>query len=88
MLEARLRRDRIARGVEVKVTDGEADPKKAKRKVKDVGAVQLIDAVASEYEEILARVCQSYLPLDSTILVMTDVQPRLTIIMATNSLNL
>jgi glycyl-tRNA synthetase len=60
VLEARLKGDKAARGVsteEDKEKDNDpANAKKKKRAVKDVKAVKLDDAVAREYEEILARV--------------------------------
>ncbi|KAI9753607.1 MAG: Glycine--tRNA ligase 1, mitochondrial [Chaenotheca gracillima] len=55
VLEARLKGDKDARGQQVK-EDVVTDVKKAKRKVKDVQAVKLDDAVVTQYEEILARI--------------------------------
>ena len=56
VLEARLEGDRDARGQEIKKESTDVDAKKAKRKVKDVKAIKLDDAVVIEYEEILAQV--------------------------------
>jgi glycyl-tRNA synthetase len=54
VLEARLKGDKEARGQTVEV-DAAKDAKR-KRKVKDVGAVKLDDAVVKEYEETLAKI--------------------------------
>jgi glycyl-tRNA synthetase len=59
VLEARLKGDKIARGVAVDGTekgDVKVDAKKEKRKVKDIKAVRLTDSEVMEYEEILAKV--------------------------------
>lgn len=59
VLEARLKGDKTARGIELKKDENEDDPanaKKNKRKVKDIKADKLDDAVVQEYEEILAKV--------------------------------
>jgi len=54
VLEARLKGDKIARGV--KIEEKEEDAKKKKKKSKGTEAVKLDDAVVKEYEEILAKV--------------------------------
>lgn len=55
VLEARLKGDKEARGI--KIEEKEEDPKKKKRKAKNVAeAVKLDDAVVQEYEEVLAKV--------------------------------
>lgn len=54
VLEARLKGDKEARGQ--KVEEKEEDPKKKKKKVKNITAVKLDDAVAQEYEEVLAKI--------------------------------
>jgi glycyl-tRNA synthetase len=54
ILEARLKGDKEARGVQVE--EKEEDPKKKKRKVKGTIATKLDDAVVKEYESILAKV--------------------------------
>ena len=60
VLEARLKGDKAARGItaaeEKDTSNDPAAAKKKKRAVKDVKAVKLDDAVAKEFEEILARV--------------------------------
>jgi glycyl-tRNA synthetase len=59
VLEARLKGDKEARGQAVEQKDDE----KAKKKKKKGGAVQAIkleDAVVQEYEEVLAKVCNSH----------------------------
>ncbi|KAF3932375.1 hypothetical protein ABW19_dt0202602 [Dactylella cylindrospora] len=63
VLEARLKGDKEARGLEAgaaveetaKDIEGE-DKKKRKKKVKEIKAVKLDDAVVQEYEEILAKI--------------------------------
>ncbi|KAF2240318.1 glycyl-tRNA synthetase-like protein [Trematosphaeria pertusa] len=54
VLESRLKGDKEARGQKVDVD--EEDPKKKKKKVKSITAVKLEDAVAQEYEEVLAKI--------------------------------
>ncbi|KAK4151516.1 hypothetical protein C8A00DRAFT_35845 [Chaetomidium leptoderma] len=54
ILESRLRGDKEARGQ--KVEEKEEDPKKKKKKSKGHEAIKLDDAVAKEYEEVLARI--------------------------------
>lgn len=54
VLEARLKGDKEARGQKV-VVDEEKEAKK-KKKAKDTKAVKLDDAVAKEYEEVLAQI--------------------------------
>ncbi|KXX74952.1 putative glycine--tRNA ligase [Madurella mycetomatis] len=54
ILEARLKGDKEARGQ--KVEEKEEDPKKKKKKSKGHEAVKLDDAVAKEYEEVLAQI--------------------------------
>lgn len=59
VLEARLKGDREARGVkaeEKEEDDSPANAKKKKSKVKDIKAKRLDDAIAKQYEEILAKV--------------------------------
>jgi glycyl-tRNA synthetase len=55
-----LKGDKTARGVSAEegkdTSNGPANAKKKKRAVNDVKAIKLNDAVAKEYEEILARV--------------------------------
>ncbi|KAF4545118.1 Glycyl-tRNA synthetase [Lasiodiplodia theobromae] len=53
VLESRLKGDKEARGQKVEEKE---DPKKKKKKVKDIQAVKLDDAVVQEYEEILAKI--------------------------------
>ncbi|ERF73085.1 Glycine--tRNA ligase 1 [Endocarpon pusillum Z07020] len=55
VLEARLKGDKEARGQTVEI-DQAKDAKRKKKKVKDVQAVQLDDAVVKEYEETLAKI--------------------------------
>ena len=55
VLESRLKGDKEARGQKVE-DKGEDDPKKKKKKVKNITAVKLDDAVAQEYEETLAKI--------------------------------
>ncbi|KAI9805162.1 MAG: Glycine--tRNA ligase 1, mitochondrial [Sarcosagium campestre] len=55
VLEARLTGDKEARGTaSAEKDDGEA--KKRKKKVKEITAVQLDDAIVKEYEEVLAKI--------------------------------
>ena len=54
VLEARLKGDKVARGV--KIEEKEEDAKKKKKKSKGAEAVKLDDAVVKEYEEVLAKV--------------------------------
>ncbi|PLB47756.1 glycyl-tRNA synthetase [Aspergillus steynii IBT 23096] len=58
VLEARLKGDRIARGLGISSDDSSkpVDAKKQKRKVKDIQAVKLPDQEVAEYEEILAKI--------------------------------
>jgi glycyl-tRNA synthetase len=58
VLEARLKGDKLARGVSTGPgdADGKEDAKKAKTKVKDIKATKLDDATVNEYEAILAKV--------------------------------
>jgi len=54
VLEARLKGDKEARGQKVEIeTD---DPKKKKKKVKNIAAVKLDDALVQELEEVLAQI--------------------------------
>ncbi|KAG8626599.1 hypothetical protein KVT40_005544 [Elsinoe batatas] len=55
-LEARLKGDKAARGVQLKAEAEPKDAKKAKTAVKDVKAVKLDDKTVTEYEEILAKI--------------------------------
>lgn len=55
ILEARLKGDKEARGLETQTSESDKDPKRAKKKAK-AEAVKLDDAVVKEYEEILARI--------------------------------
>ncbi|KAH0544440.1 Glycine--tRNA ligase 1, mitochondrial [Glutinoglossum americanum] len=55
VLEARLKGDKEARGLKVDRED-DADAKKKKKKVKDIKALRLDDAVVKEYEEVLAKI--------------------------------
>ncbi|KAF7514442.1 hypothetical protein GJ744_000212 [Endocarpon pusillum] len=55
VLEARLKGDKEARGQTVEI-DQAKDAKRRKKKVKDVQAVQLDDAIVKEYEETLAKI--------------------------------
>ena len=55
VLESRLKGDKEARGVKVEEAEEDAGSKK-KKKVKDIKAVKLEDAVVKEYEEILAKI--------------------------------
>ena len=77
VLSKRLKADKEARGV--KVEEAEADPSKKKRKVKDIKAAKLDDAVAQEYEEILAKVI---IPLSIIRSYDANYVPRLTTITA------
>lgn len=62
VLEARLKGDKAARGVDVdEEVGGKVDEKR--KNVKDVKAVRLDDSTVAEYEEILAKV--TYLPIIS-----------------------
>jgi glycyl-tRNA synthetase len=54
VLEARLKGDKEARGQ--KVEPEAEDPKKKKKKVKNITAVKLEDSVVQEYEEVLAKI--------------------------------
>ncbi|KAF2866551.1 glycyl-tRNA synthetase [Massariosphaeria phaeospora] len=54
VLESRLKGDKQARGQTVAVD--EEDPKKKKKKVKNITAVKLDHAVVTEYEEVLAKI--------------------------------
>ncbi|KAF2004450.1 glycyl-tRNA synthetase-like protein [Amniculicola lignicola CBS 123094] len=54
VLEARLKGDKEARGQ--KVEEKGEDPKKKKKKVKDIAVVKLDDALVTEYEETLAKI--------------------------------
>ncbi|KAE9364200.1 glycyl-tRNA synthetase [Stipitochalara longipes BDJ] len=57
VLESRLKGDKTARGITVSDENNDnVDAKKKKRAVKDIKAIKLDDAVAKEYEEILARI--------------------------------
>ncbi|TVY46698.1 putative glycine--tRNA ligase [Lachnellula occidentalis] len=60
VLEARLKGDKAARGIaaaeEKDTSNDPAAAKKKKRAVKDIKSVKLDDAVAKEFEEILARI--------------------------------
>ena len=55
VLEARLKGDKDARGIKVAVDEAK-DAKKKKKKVTEIKAVQLDDAVVKEYEEVLAKI--------------------------------
>ncbi|GJN88435.1 hypothetical protein Rhopal_001401-T1 [Rhodotorula paludigena] len=55
VLEARLKGDKEARGVQAVQEEEDATAKKKKKKVKSV-AVQLDDAVVAEYEAVLAKI--------------------------------
>ena len=55
VLEARLKGDKEARGQAVEIDEAK-DAKRKKKKVKDVQAVQLDDAIVTEYEETLAKI--------------------------------
>jgi glycyl-tRNA synthetase len=55
VLESRLKADKEARGQAIEI-DVAKDEKKKKRKVKDVAATKLNDAVLKEYEETLAKI--------------------------------
>lgn len=62
VLEARLKVDKAARGVDVdEEVGGKVDEKR--KNVKDVKAVRLDDSTVAEYEDILAKV--TYLPIIS-----------------------
>jgi glycyl-tRNA synthetase len=58
VLEARLKGDKLARGMisSPEETDGTGDGKKAKTKVKEIKPAKLDDATVEEYEAILAKV--------------------------------
>ncbi len=56
VLEARLRGDQEARGLEIQERGQEKDAKRAKSKGKIQEAVKLDDALAKEYGEILAQI--------------------------------
>lgn len=53
VLEARLKGDKLARGVSARQQE---DTKKAKSKVEDIKAAKLSDATVKEDEEIIAKV--------------------------------
>lgn len=57
VLEARLKGDKLARGISARQQEDEVeeDTKKAKSKVKDIKAAKLGDATVKEYEEIIAK---------------------------------
>ncbi|KAI9841506.1 MAG: Glycine--tRNA ligase 1, mitochondrial [Sclerophora amabilis] len=55
VLESRLKGDKEARGIKIE-KDEDADAKKRKKKVKDIQAIKLDDAVVKEFEEILAKI--------------------------------
>lgn len=60
VLEGRLKGDKTARGVSLEeekdTSNDPANAKKNKRAVKDIKTIKLDDAMAKEYERILARV--------------------------------
>lgn len=56
VLEGRLKGDAATRGTSAHTKVDDEDAKEMKRVVKDIKAVNLDDAVAKEYEEILARI--------------------------------
>ncbi|CCE61320.1 hypothetical protein TPHA_0A02380 [Tetrapisispora phaffii CBS 4417] len=56
VLEARLKGDKEARGVVSEEVEESDDKKRRKKKVKQIKAVKLEDAVAKEYEEVLAKI--------------------------------
>ncbi|KAI9824748.1 MAG: Glycine--tRNA ligase 1, mitochondrial [Thelocarpon impressellum] len=56
VLESRLKGDKEARGVKIEEKEEDAEGKKKKKKVKEVKVVKLDEAVAKEYEEILAKI--------------------------------
>jgi len=58
VLDGRLKGDKAARGhaIEEREDVSQANAKKNKRKVMDIGAVKLDDTTVKQYEEILARV--------------------------------
>lgn len=58
VLEARLKGDKEARGIvaDPAAEEESADKKKRKKKVKQIKAVKLDDAVAKEYETVLAKI--------------------------------
>ena len=56
VLEARLKGDRAARGIEEKVEEEDEDKKKRKKKVKEVKNIKLADEVVAEYENVLAQI--------------------------------
>jgi len=58
-LEVRLKADREARGVKVEEKKEDAKDAKKKKKVKDIKAARLEDAMVQEYEEVLAKVCET-----------------------------
>ncbi|KAK9241419.1 hypothetical protein V1525DRAFT_352031 [Lipomyces kononenkoae] len=55
VLESRLKGDKEARGETAEPSAG-AEEKKRKKKVKEIKAVKLDDAVVTEYEEVLAKI--------------------------------
>ena len=55
VLESRLKGDKEARGTATDAKE-DVDAKKKKKKVKEITAVKLDDAVIKEFEEILAKV--------------------------------
>lgn len=55
VLEARLKGDKEARGIKTEESKDD-DKKKKKKKVKQIQAIKLDDAVAKEYEEVLAKI--------------------------------
>lgn len=56
VLEARLKGDKAARGINEEEAEEDADKKKRKKKVKQIKAVKLSDEVVKEYQEILAKI--------------------------------
>ena len=57
VLESRLIGDKTARGIALSdEKDDDVNTKKKKRAVKDIKVIKLDDAIAKEYEEILAKV--------------------------------
>lgn len=56
VLEARLKGDKAARGIEVKVEEEDEDKKKRKKKVKEIKNVKLPDEEVAAYENILAQI--------------------------------
>lgn len=56
VLEARLKGDKAARGINEEEVEEDADKKKRKKKVKQIKAVKLSDHVVKEFHDILAKI--------------------------------